>query len=200
MASPDIDSSPVRESKAFNELVARVTNALRGNKRPLPEEKPSNQPKMGVTVKDSVRESMLFFNELMGRTVEFGVGDTTRTDTDLTNAEIAYILNSGDPALNLPPRPFLDVAANKVEPHVNALLAQAAFALVQGKRSEALRLFAQAGEVGADAIRAEIMSGNYAPLAPSTIKDRQDRGNPSTKPLYDTEQMYNAITSRVRRV
>jgi hypothetical protein len=87
----------------------------------------------------------------------------------------------------------------KAESRMNELLTAAAFAMVEGKRSMALRLLEEAGEVGRDAIRSEIMTGDYAPLAPATVADRRARGNASEKPLFDTGQMYDAVTYQIKR-
>jgi hypothetical protein len=190
------------ESAVFTKLMQRVMASLNGGPgaKAIPQDGTSAAERRAVAARDNPRAVMQFLDELLKRELFVGIPENSpRDDSELSNAEIAYILETGDPASNLPPRPFMTNGMAKAESSMTELLTEAAFAAVQGRRSEARRLMEQAGEVGRDAIRSEILTGDYAPLAPATVADRRARGNASEKPLFDTGQMYDAVTYQIKR-
>lgn len=118
----------------------------------------------------------------------------------ISNAELGYIHEYGSPTANIPPRPFLipgvQSAESKFTPHLKSA-AQAALSGDDGKIAQGL---SRAGQVAAVAVKNKIDEGPFAPLSPKTIARRKKgKGGGEAKPLQDTGQMRNAVTSVVRR-
>lgn len=115
-------------------------------------------------------------------------------EAPINNAELGYLHEYGAPAANIPPRPFLvpgvQGAEGKFTPHLKAA-AQAAISGESGKVSQGL---ARAGIVASTSVKRKIDQGPFAPLKPETIRRKG-----SDKPLLDTGQMRNAVTSVVRK-
>lgn len=153
---------------------------------------------MSVKVtKDRVPDLLKAVRDLTKQEVLIGIpAENAGRDDDLpiNNAELGYIHEFGAPAANIPPRPFLvpgvSGAQGKFEPHLKAA-ANAALSGDGGKVSQGLQ---RAGIVAASAVKSKIDEGPFAPLSDTTI---QRKG--SDKPLIDTGQMRNAVTSVVRK-
>lgn len=112
----------------------------------------------------------------------------------INNAELGYLHEYGAPAANIPARPFLvpgvEGAESKFTPHLKA----AAQAAISGEGGRVAQGLGRAGIVAATAVKRKIDEGPFAPLSEATI---QRKG--SDKPLLDTGQMRNAVTSVVRK-
>ncbi|QNT79251.1 hypothetical protein [Entomobacter blattae] len=102
----------------------------------------------------------------------------------LNNASIAYLVNNGSPANNIPPRPFMEKgikAANKRNASLVAAMMKAVFA---GDEAEAEQIKERIGLNTQNAIKSEIANGSYTPLALSTIRNRIRRTrNKNNTPL-----------------
>ncbi|MCJ2031294.1 hypothetical protein MKK50_18165 [Methylobacterium sp. J-043] len=131
-------------------------------------------------------------------------GGPSHAGSDLSNAAIGYVMEAGDPATNLPSRPFLGPGMDRAKSAMIARLRAGAVAALKDTASlktastaihDALE---DAGAIGADAVQKEMRSGGFTPLAASTVKARRSRGNSSTKPLIDTQELYDAVTHEVR--
>ena len=118
-----------------------------------------------------------------------------RTDGDgLTNAQIGYILETGSPAMNLPPRPHLARGVEEVQDDVADRLTKAVDAALQGNTKRMYLNLGAAGKKAVMSVKAVINSGDFEELAPATIKARKSRKRKSKKPLVDTAQYRNSHT------
>lgn len=155
----------------------------------------------GVTITYDGSEALLKAIKVLTDTVVMvGIPDSsTRSEGGPSNAELAYIHEFGSPIKNIPARPFLIPAINDFQAKAEALLTKSASLQMDGKPAEAQEALQAMGQAGADAVRAKIVSGPFAPLQAATIAARQRRGSRGTKPLIDTTQMLKAVTWAVRK-
>lgn len=116
----------------------------------------------------------------------------------LNNAEIGYLMENGSPAANIPARPFLRPGIRGEKAAIVARLKSAGNAALTGDLGAVEKGLTAAGLIAEAAVKAKITDGPFAALAPSTIAKRKARGRSSDKPLIDTGQLRNAVTSVVR--
>lgn len=112
----------------------------------------------------------------------------------VSNAEIGYLLETGSPAMNLPARPHLVPGVEAAQDEVSIRLTKAVDAALDGNKQRMLMYLNAAGMKATMSVKRYITTGEFASLAPLTIKARQARGKKSEKPLIDTGQMRNAHT------
>ncbi|KAF1012870.1 MAG: hypothetical protein GAK29_04798 [Acinetobacter bereziniae] len=118
-----------------------------------------------------------------------------RTDGDgMTNAAIGYLLETGSPAMNLPPRPHLIPGIEEVQDIIAEKLTWAVDAALTGNTKRMYFYLESAGMKATMNVKRFINAGDFAPLAPLTIKGRKARGRKSEKPLVDTAQYRNSHT------
>ena len=123
-----------------------------------------------------------------------------RTDGDgMTNAAIGYLLETGSPAMNLPPRPHLVPGIEEVQDVIAEKLTWAVDAALTGNTKRMYFYLESAGMKATMNVKRFINAGDFAPLAPLTIKGRKARGRKSEKPLVDTAQYRNSHTCVVMR-
>lgn len=127
-----------------------------------------------------------------------GEANQPRSDTELTNAQIAYINDRGSPAQNIPPRPFLKPGVLSVEKELTASLKKTAVAAIEGRPSEVEQGLGRAGLIGQAGVQRYITTAEFTPLAPMTLRMRQARGFMGEKPLMVTGQLRAAVTYVVR--
>ena len=125
--------------------------------------------------------------------------------SDPSNATLAYIHEYGAPEANIPARPFLGpgimdaraaVAEAFKQAGIQALKDTASLRGTQGGSAVEKGLHT-AGSIARDAVKAKVERGPFKALSPRTLARRRAKGNAGTRPLLDTEQMYEAITYRV---
>lgn len=163
-----------------------------------------------VIVKDNTKVLDEILKALGSHQVLVGIPaeSAAREGSPISNAAIGYVLETGAPERNLPARPFLRPgvasARDAVAKVARKTLIQALS--LRGSTSESARAIqnglGQMGLVAANAVRRRIDTGDFAPLAPSTIYRRQHRANAprsGEKPLVDTGQLRNAVTYVVRK-
>ncbi|MFP0547892.1 hypothetical protein ACLDXX_04695 [Acinetobacter baumannii] len=135
-----------------------------------------------------------------------------RTDGDgMTNAQIGYLLETGSPAMNLPPRPFLAPGVAAVQEVVSEKLINAAHAAFDGKPQRMQMYLKAAGSKAMSSVQLYFVEGSFAPLSIETIKARARRGRSGAKkylkqmklgppeaglvkPLIDTGQLRKSVT------
>ncbi len=117
-----------------------------------------------------------------------------RSEADMTNAQIGYLLETGSPAMNLPPRPHLVPGIEEVQDGSGEKLAAAVDAAVSGNSKRMYFLLESAGMKATMNVKKFINRGEFAELAPLTIRERKRRGRKSEKPLVDTGQYRNSHT------
>jgi len=128
-----------------------------------------------------------------------GKGKSRKTIPDnINNAAIGYLMEMGEPAMNLPARPFLVPGVEAIKDKISNRLKKAANAAIDGRPEEVEKHLRAAGLQAESSIRATITNGDFAPLSERTIEARRRRGKTSEKPLIDTGQMRRAVTHVIR--
>ena len=117
-----------------------------------------------------------------------------RSEADMTNAQIGYLLETGSPAMNLSPRPHLVPGIEEVQDVIGEKLAAAVDAALSGNSKRMYFLLESAGMKATMNVKKFINRGEFAELAPLTIRERKRRGRKSEKPLVDTGQYRNSHT------
>lgn len=118
-----------------------------------------------------------------------------RADGDnITNAQIGYLLETGSPAMNLPPRPHLVPGIEEVQDIISEKLVKAVDSALDGNAKRMFLFLNAAGMKATMNVKKFINAGDFAPLAPLTIKARQSRNHKSEKPLVETGQYRNSHT------
>lgn len=165
---------------------------------------------MTVTVKTSLVDA---FNkkmkQLLKKNVYVGIpqSNSKREETEdnkssqVTNAELAYINETGSPAQHIPPRPFLVPGVQDAKDKVVKILANAA--LTTDSNTDVDVALNKAGLVASQTVKRRItQSIDIEPLSPATIRARQTRKSRPRKgvmkPLIDSSQMLNSITYVIR--
>lgn len=135
-------------------------------------------------------------SQLSKTDVLVGVPDSgaERKDSELTNAQIGYLLENGSPATNLPPRPHLVRGVEEVQDFISQQLTKAIDAALDGNQKKMYFYLNTAGMKAMSSVKNIINEGDFIPLAPATIRNRLSRGRTSTKPLVDTGQYRNSQT------
>jgi len=117
-----------------------------------------------------------------------------RSEAEMTNAQIGYLLETGSPAMNLPPRPHLVPGIEEVQDVIGEKLTAAVDAALSGNSKRMYFLLESAGMKATMNVKKFINRGDFAELAPLTIRERKRRGRKSEKPLVDTGQYRNSHT------
>jgi hypothetical protein len=145
-------------------------------------------------VKDNVPKLMRTVKSLEGFTATVGFKGG-RSDSNLNNAQIAYINEHGSPAKNIPARPFLGPGITEAMPELRAVAGQVVrqvlTSLDPAVAAKGMEIIATGLEA---AVKKKILTGHFAPLKPATIRRKGH-----SKPLIDTGQMYDSVEGRVRR-
>ena len=126
------------------------------------------------------------------------------------NRMILAIQEHGSPIMHIPPRPVVEPALQSEETQtaMAACFLDAIKAACEGDLPAAQATLEQAGQTGADAIRAAIDEGVPPPNSPVTIsggwiynhpahKGVYVKGKGFDKPLYDTGELYNAFSYEI---
>ena len=124
------------------------------------------------------------------------------TGTPPTNCELGYINEFGDPALHIPPRPFLIPTITAMQPEIVKRLNSAADSALAGRPEVVTKKLMALGQSCASAVKMKIKDGPFQKLADYTIWKRQHRKKPrmGTKPLLDTGAMRLAVTYAIRKI
>ncbi len=182
-----------------------------------------------IIVRDRAVGIVKALQELIGKQVLVGIPEAhdARTQSGpITNAALAYIHEFGAPAANIPARPFLIPGVRKAEPQYTPHLRAACNAALDGDSAKSDHSLVRAGIVAENSAKREISTGNFVPLSPLTIARRHESRQTQSmrksevrylelvghgmspesaqaatgiRPLINTGQMRNSITSVVRR-
>lgn len=171
---------------------------------------------------DKFADVVKSINSLVGKEVLVGIPEdkAEREDQEeqgpMNNATLGYIHENGSPAANIPARPFLVPGIRDAQGRINDRLKKAATAALDGNQSNAVDEMSAAGLVAQNSVKGKINSGDFVPLADSTLRARARRGRkgakaelesrkegnaPGTadaKPLIDTGQLRNSISFVVK--
>lgn len=120
-----------------------------------------------------------------------------RGGVHLTNPQIAYINERGDPGMNIPARPTLIPGVVTAMPQIIKLLGKAIrVTLVHGSPRDAL---IEMGRTGRNGVRRYMLFSQVRALKPITIIYRQRAGITLTTPLIETGRMRNALSYMIDR-
>lgn len=151
--------------------------------------------------KDRVADVLKAVQSLVKSEVLIGIpaSASARDDSPLGHAGIGYLMETGSPSQNIPPRPHLvpgiETARDKIEKKMRA----GAKAALDGKTADVNAALVGAGIVAERAVKAKISDGPFATLSPKTLAKRRAKGRPGEKPLIDTGEYRRAITHVVRK-
>jgi hypothetical protein len=123
---------------------------------------------------------------------------TGRFKRRIRNSELAYLNEHGSPALNIPPRPFMEPGVESASDGIVDGLTDAALAALDGKREGIDKGFHRAGLSAQAGIKNVMTSGVPPALSPVTLMLRRRRGITTTTPLIASRQMFNAVTYVVK--
>lgn len=131
---------------------------------------------------------------LMRKDVLVGVpAGEPRTEGGITNAELGYLLDTGSPTQNIPPRPWLRPGIEDAKEAIKSALKAAAKAAVVGNEEGVIAGLTKAGIAAENAVKRRINSNVPPPLAESTIAKRRRRGVTRTNTLVDTGEFRNSV-------
>jgi hypothetical protein len=138
----------------------------------------------------------------------------------ITNAAIAYLMNTGMPEQNVPAREFMVSGIESVEQPIISAMEQTGIAALGGESQAVEQGLNAVGLIAQNGIRSKIVDGPFEPLAESTLRGRVRHGGaigkaaqteldsravgnePSVdnaRPLNFTGQMRNAATYVLRK-
>lgn len=152
--------------------------------------------------KDGVPAMLKAIRDLTSKEVLVGIPDVAagRDDADaISNAEIGYLMETGSPTQNIPPRPHLVPGVEAARDKIARRMENGAKAALSGKATDADATLTAVGIVAENAVETQITDGPFTPLSPKTIAKRKAKGRTGTKPLIDTGQYRRAITHVVRK-
>lgn len=162
-----------------------------------------------VTISVNKREALKAALKRMKRTAVY-VGIPADSEQDkrpdkapITNARLGYIHEFGSPAANIPARPFLRPGVQKAERNLRKTMKRAASAVLAEDEAGFQREMETVALKAETAVKDYMTSGEFAPLAPSTIKRRESKikkigsEDMTIKPLIDTGNLRNAISGLV---
>lgn len=140
-----------------------------------------------------------------------------RSDADgLSNAQIGYIQEYGSPSQNIPARPFLTPAVERVQEETSDFLIKAVHAAFDGNAKKVDANLHRAGSIALRSVRLYFVEGEFTPLSLSTIRARANRGRKGAKkyleqiksgppedglvkPLIDTAQLRKSTTYIIKK-
>lgn len=110
----------------------------------------------------------------------------------INNAVLGYILETGSPAQNIPPRPFLVPGVKSVRPQMTAILARAAEKAFTGDAGAAEAGLRAVGFIAEEAVKQTMLTGDFAPLSDRTIQARARRRWSDTRWLKENKASRDA--------
>lgn len=147
-----------------------------------------------TVVKDNTAKVLAAIQKLASQEVLVGIPSTEaeRSDDDqgapLNNAQLGYIHEYGSPKANIPARPFLESGVEDQRASITNHLQTAAKAALNGQGEKVELSLNAAGLIASTGARNKLNSGEFAPLSPSTIRNRhKSRG---TKSMRSSEKHY----------
>lgn len=180
-----------------------------------------------VVVLDKTKEFFAALEELTSKSVFVGVPSTNLSREQTpgepnapNNAVIGYVMENGDPARNIPARPFLIPAVKANQTEIVRRLKEISAAAMAADVGKIQQLRAQLGLYAQRAVQQKITDGPFQPLAEATLEARVRRkfgkgaagsrkgarlelarraaglpaGTDLARPLIDTGQLRRAIT------
>ena len=174
-----------------------------------------------IVTEDKVPALIKAIQSLTNKRVMVGIPaeHAERPDSEVTNALIGYVLETGAPERNLPARPLLVPGVRNCQEDVAARLKKAGVSALSGNSADITTQLNACGLVAVSSVRDKMETGPFTPLADSTLRNRVSRGGgaqvgaaeelasrragnpPGTdlaQPLIDTGNLQNSITYVIR--
>lgn len=143
-------------------------------------------------------------------------GEARTDEGGMTNAELGYIHEYGSPSQNIPARPFLAPAVERVQKETSDFLIKAVHAAFDGNAKRVDANLHRAGSIALRSVRLYFVEGEFAPLSLATIRARANRGRGGAKkylkqiksgppedglvkPLIDTAQLRKSTTYIIKK-
>ena len=144
--------------------------------------------------KDRVAEVMAQIRRVDDNQVLVGFpGETSARGEAINNPTLAYILDRGSPAANIPARPFLTPGVQAAEAKIGKAFEVAVRKALDGDNGAIRRGLNQAGTVAVGSVQQKMTTGPFAPLKPATIRRKG-----SSRPLIDTGALRAAVSYVIR--
>ena len=124
---------------------------------------------------------------------------TARKGDPINNATIAYLMDKGSPAQNIPARPFMEPGVEAAKDKIIEQLKRAAQSALSANDDAIEKGLIRSGMIAQASIRTIINSGIDPELAESTLAARRRRGRKGTVALIDTGALRNSISFVVRK-
>ena len=118
----------------------------------------------------------------------------------LTNSELAYIHEHGEPSVNIPARPFMAPTLRANTKNIDQALKNAMSFAIAGKLDDVDRQLHALGMHLVNGMRARILAHIPPPLKPKTLRLRRERGNFDDTPLKDTTQLLRSLGYVVKTI
>jgi hypothetical protein len=126
--------------------------------------------------------------------------DSRGDGSQIGNAQLAYIQETGSPLNNIPPRPFLSPGVSESADQWMSQLRNAGEAALNFKQDEMMQAFSRAGIIASDAVKLKIQAGIAPPLkGPRYHKGRAPQPPSEATPLIDTGSLLRSITYSVEK-
>lgn len=112
------------------------------------------------------------------------------------NAALYYLMETGSPSQNIPPRPTLVPGVMSVRKEIGKHMGSAMRRAIKTSGDVAAVIDAglnAAGLIAVSAVRQKITSNTPPPLAESTLRKRKKRGVTRTNTLIDTGEMMKSV-------
>lgn len=154
--------------------------------------------KYSIVVKNKIPELLVAIRKVEKLKLKVGVFDADRvlpeTGREVSNVMLAYVHENGSAAANLPARPFMRLGMVKVRKE----LAESLVKPLRGKQRTLTNVKVQLRNAGAIAVKGmqDVISDGIA-LTPLKIDTVVRKASGIETPLYDTGQLFNAITFRI---
>lgn len=170
--------------------------------------------KASVT-KDRLAAALKDIQQLIREKVLVGIPQATagRRGEPITNAALGYIHERGAPEQNIPARPFLVPGVASIKEKLAEHFKRTARGAVRSGAQNVGDLLHSgleaAGTLAVSGVKRYLTTAAFAPLQPSTVRNRRRRGKGSryrrkattaadVRPLIDTGQLRNAVTYVIR--
>ncbi|MDN7754088.1 hypothetical protein [Burkholderia gladioli] len=131
---------------------------------------------MAVIKQDFLGEVIKWIDTIAKQEVLVGVpassAERKDSDSDINNAVIGYLMETGSPANNVPARPHLVPGVEDALPKVTAQLQKGAAAALDGDMAAFTNRLHAAGQLAVSSVQLRIRNNIPPPLAPSTVANR----------------------------
>lgn len=159
---------------------------------------------MKITKKgDGARRLSQAVRDIQSKQLRVGWGENIKYDDGTLVAEVAAQNEFGNPAKNIPPRPFMRPTINRQRSVWMKKAAHGIMSVLRGERTTG-EVFDTIGQLAAGDIRKTISKVKSPPLKTATVMARlrgKKQGNSvsltAAKPLVDTGHMLNSLSSEV---